>query len=141
VAMTRAKANLTVHLNGGYLNHIRVDDFVRNEDRNQYAEPEEIALQLGYKDVWLGYFTERQEIIMGLKSGDRLLYRDGHWLNDKGISVFRPSQACAGRLEQLQQRGYVPAFAKVNFVVWWKGEDQEQEIRIVLPEVHLQRQH
>jgi ATP-dependent DNA helicase RecQ len=27
----------------------------------------------------------------------------------------------------------------VNFVVYWKGEDKEQEVKIILPELYFER--
>lgn len=53
------------------------------------------------------------------------------------------SQVCHRRstlLTDFRNKGYFIAEAKVNFVVWWKDEDADKEIRIVLPELHLVNQ-
>jgi len=137
VAMTRAKSNLTIHLNGGYLNHIQVENLTRLEDRSQYELPGKLAMQLSHRDVWLDYFIGRQYIIGTLLSGDILRYKDGEWLTDKGQSVFKSSKSFKEQLERVQKNNYEPQFAKVNFIVYWRKETEEQEIKIVLPELHF----
>ena len=139
VAMTRAKTNLAVHLNASYLNHIQVENMTRLEDSTKYTEPDHLALQLSHSDVYLNYFEGRQHVVRELRSGDKLLYRDGEWLSEKERSVFQPSTNFSKTLDSLRQQGYIPVSAKVNFMVWWKGKEQEQDIQIVLPELHLER--
>jgi len=137
VAMTRAKNNLTVHLNGRYLNHILVEDLTRLEDSAHYELPEKLAMQLSHRDVWLNYFIGRQYVVESLISGDILQYKDGEWLTNRGKSVFRLSKRCTEQLERVLQNGYEPQFAKVNLIVFWRNEDEE--IKIVLPELHFER--
>ncbi|MBU7006236.1 3'-5' exonuclease [Phosphitispora fastidiosa] len=139
VAMTRAKNNLVIHLNRRYLNHIKTEDMTRLEDRGQYQLPGKLAMQLSHRDVWLDYFIGRQYLVESLQSGDILRYKDGDWLTDRGQSVFRTSKKCSELLERVQDNGYEPKFAKVNFIVFWRKEAEEQEIRIVLPELHFER--
>ncbi|MDO9464463.1 MAG: 3'-5' exonuclease [bacterium] len=139
VAMTRAKNNLTIHLNRRYLDHIQVVNLSRFEDRAHYELPGKLAMQLSHRDVWLDYFIGRQYLVESLRSGDILQYKDGKWLTDKGISVFRSSQKCAEQLERIEKNGYEPQFAKVNFIVYWRKKEEEQEIKIVLPELHFVR--
>ena len=38
------------------------------------------------------------------------------------------------------KNGYMPKFAKVSFVVFWKKEGEEKKIKIILPEVHFHRE-
>ena len=139
VALTRAKSSLTIHLRGRYFNHIRAENLTRVEDRGHYALPEELALQLSHRDVWLDYFIERQYLVSALQSGDTLQYKGGEWVTDRGISVFKPSKRLLEQLEQVQRSGYEPLFARVNFIVYWRREAAEREIRVVLPELHFQR--
>jgi ATP-dependent DNA helicase RecQ len=139
VAMTRAKSNLIIHLNGRYLNHIQVENLTRLEDRSQYELPGKLAMQLSHRDVWLDYFIGRQYLVESLRSGDILQYKEGEWLADKGKSVLRSSKRFAEQLERVQKNGYEPQFAKVNFIVFWRKEAEEQEIKIVLPELHFER--
>ncbi|MCW3490221.1 RecQ family ATP-dependent DNA helicase [Dethiobacter alkaliphilus] len=139
VAMTRAKSNLSIHLDGRYLDHIRVENLIRLEDMTHYELPEKLAMQLSYRDVWLDYFIGRQFVVDSLISGDTLQYKDGEWLSDHGKRVLRPSKRCAEQIERVQKNGYEPQYAKVNFIVFWRKEGQEQEIKIVLPELHFER--
>ena len=70
VAMTRAKQNLTIHLNTNILDNIEVENLLRIEDFEIYSSQNEIAVHLNHKDVWLGYFTKKQYLISQLKCGD-----------------------------------------------------------------------
>ena len=96
-------------------------------------------MQLSYRDVWLSYFIRRQYVVDSLLSGDILQYKDGEWLTNEGQSVLRPSKRCAEQIERVQKKGYEPQYAKVNFIVFWRNEEEEQEIKIVLPELHFER--
>ena len=70
-------------------------------------------------------------------SGDRL-YADANGCRDSaGKTVLKFSNGFKNRLADFRNKGYFIAEAKVNFVVWWKDEDANKEIRIVLPELHL----
>ncbi len=139
VAMTRAKSNLTIHLKGRYLNHIQVENLMQLEDRARYELPAKMTMQLSHRDVWLGYFTERQYVVDDLQSGDILRYKDGWWVTAKGLSVFRPSKGFKEKLERVQKNGFEPIVGKVNFIVFWRNEEEELEIKIVLPELHFER--
>jgi ATP-dependent DNA helicase RecQ len=139
VAITRAKSNLTIHLKGQYLNNIRVENLLQFENRAQNTLPEKLAMQLSHRDVWLGYFTGRQHIVDNLKSGDILRYKNGMWLTDGGQSVLCSSKKFNEQLERILENGYEPQSGKVNFIVFWRGEAEEQEIKIVLPELHFER--
>ena len=138
--MTRAKNNLTVHLNGRYLNHIRTENLIYTKDDNKYGMPEKLAVQLSHRDVWLDFFISRQQIVNSLQSGDILYYKDGRWLTKEGIRVFYPSKSFTEKMERIMKNGYMPKFAKVSFVVFWKKEGEEKDIKIILPEVHFHRE-
>ena len=140
VAITRAKSNLTIHLKGRYLNHIRVKKLTKLEDRSQYELPGKLAMQLSHRDVWLNYFIGRQHVVETLQCGDVLRYEDGEWLTNKGQRVLRSSKRFDERLDRVQKYGYEPQFAKVNFIVFWRREIDEREIKIVLPELHFERE-
>src|SRR5690606_39274359 len=73
VAMTRAKKNLTIHLNSDLLNGINAENLERIEDNQSYSPPVEIAMHLSHKDLWLDYFIMRQHLLSQLASGDTLL--------------------------------------------------------------------
>jgi ATP-dependent DNA helicase RecQ len=97
-------------------------------------------LQLTHKDIWLDYFMGRQREISQLKSGDELMVRDNRCLDKKGVPVLIFSRSFSNRLEKLCRAGYAPARAAVNYIVYWQKEDSENEIRIVLPELVLEKE-
>jgi ATP-dependent DNA helicase RecQ len=139
VAMTRAKHNLTIHLNGNYLNNIKAENLERIEDRETYLPPGELAMQLSLKDVWLDYFITRQHLVSQLTSGDTLIISDDECTNTKGQSILIFSKHFQSTIESMSQRGYHLKQAKVNFIVYWKKEDSENEIKIILPELYFER--
>ena len=139
VAMTRAKNNLTIHYNGDFLERIQVKGIDREYDYNDYEPLEEIAIQLGYWDVYLSYFMYYQKPIHLLNSGDRLQVNEQFCYNSGGEKVVRFSQQMIQRIKDFSQKGYYPVSGSVRLIVFWKAEDSDKEIRIVLPEVVFKR--
>lgn len=140
VAMTRAKSNLTIHLNiNRYLDDIKAVNLTRMEDKNVYELPEKLAIQLGYRDVWLDYFSGVQNLIDSLQSGDNLQYKDLKLLTQEGKSVLKFSKTFTKVFEGIRQDDYEPQFAKINFIVLWWNETEQKDIKIVLPELHFKR--
>lgn len=140
VAMTRAKKNLTVHLNSNFLDDITVDNLERVEDNQQYLPSKELAMHLTYKDIWLDYFIKRQNIISQLCSGDVLTLNQDGCLNSNGQSVLKFSQHFLRQIERLKGKNYQLKSAKVNFIVYWLKEGTENEVKIVLPELYFEKQ-
>ena len=64
VGITRAKNRLFIHTNGDCFNRLSTDRYF--VDQRQYDMPEEIVLQLSHKDVYLGFFKERKQEVLGL---------------------------------------------------------------------------
>jgi ATP-dependent DNA helicase RecQ len=83
----------------------------------------------------------RQREILNLKSGDGLAVRDNRCLDKNGIPVLQFSRSFSNRLEKLCRAGYAPARAAVNYIVYWQKEDSEKEIRIILPELFLEKEN
>lgn len=139
VAMTRAKRNLFIHYNGGYLNFIKTEGLQFIDDHEDYQPPFQLAMQLSYKDVWLDYFLSCQNLILPLTSGD-FLSVDGEYCHDaKGEPVLRFSKKFKQEIEAMKQKGYMPKTAKIIFIVYWQKEGSEYEVRIVLPELYFER--
>ena len=63
VAMTRAKSNLSIHLNGNYLDDISCVDLERKLDEHSYEDSNLLVLHLTHKDIWLDYFISKQDIL------------------------------------------------------------------------------
>jgi ATP-dependent DNA helicase RecQ len=139
VAMTRAKRNLTIHLNGNYLDRITIENLERMEDREIHLPLGKIAMHLSFKDIWLDYFITRQHLISQLTSGDTLTINNDECTNTKGQSVLKFSRQFLNTIELQKKKGYHLKYAKVNFVVYWKKEGSEQEVKIILPELYFER--
>lgn len=139
VAMTRAKCNLTIHCNRNYFDFIQAENLKIIRDNTEYLPPQQLAVQLGYKDVWLDYFFSCQKYILDLTSGDKLIV-DGEFCRDlKGQPVVGFSKDFIAKIEDMKQRNYIPKWGKIGFIVYWKKEDSKYEIRIILPEIYFER--
>jgi ATP-dependent DNA helicase RecQ len=139
VAMTRAKQNLTIHVNAPFFDDLSVQGMARIDNHGQQFPPDQLVMQLAHKDIWLDYFMGRQREISHMKSGDGLAVRDNRCLDKKGVPLVTFSRSFSNRLEKLRRAGYAPARAVVNYIVYWQKEDPEKEIRIVLPELFLEK--
>lgn len=138
VGMTRAKTNLYIHCNNGILDGFRLPEVEWAQDNNRYPEPAEIALSLTHKDVYLGFFKEKKELISKLRSGQPLTFAAGGLtaeVEGRTVTVARLSRACLEQVAKLESKGYCPASASVRFVVAWKGEEDEEECAVLLPTV------
>jgi len=135
VAMTRAKQNLTIHLNSNFLNNISAENIERVDMKEAYLPPTQMVMHLSLKDVVLDYFINRQVSISRMVSGDELAVKNGEYLTSKGMPVVKFSKGYLGKIEALAKRNFRPISAKVNFVVYWLKEDTEKEILTVLPEL------
>jgi len=139
VAMTRAKQNLQIHLNGNYLDSIEAENLERVEVQETHLLPSCLAMHLTFNDVWLDYFIDKQYLISQVTSGDVLTINGDECTNSKGQSVLKFSRQFLNTIEEVKQKGYRLNEAKVNFIVYWKKEDAEQEIKIILPELYFGR--
>jgi ATP-dependent DNA helicase RecQ len=137
--MTRAKQNLTIHVNSNFLDEFSTEDQERIEDEETYLPPNEIAMHLSYKDVWLDYFINKQHLIANLSSGDVLNLSGDECLNSKGQSVLKFSQQFVKKIATIKDKNYELKGAKVNFIVYWLKDGSKQEVRIILPEVFFER--
>ena len=137
VAMTRAKENLIIHYNGDYFKYIRAEEMEITKDKNIYSPPDEIVVQLGFKDVWLDFFIHCQNLIFNLNTGDRLIVDEEYCCNLKGQKILKFSKQFKNKIQSINKMGYTPSDAKVKFIVYWQREDSDYKIRIVLPEIHF----
>jgi len=139
VAMTRAKDNLIIHCNGNYLDDIRTEELEKIIDVNDYAPPSFLAMQLTHRDVWLDFFKTRQNIISQLNSGDVLAFDGDYCRNAQRQPVLRMSKQLRKQIENIMRDNYVPQYAKIKYIVYWRGQNSEEEIKIVLPELHFEQ--
>lgn len=139
VAMTRAKRNLSIHLNGDYLDKLSAQNLKYIENKKTFFPPQQLAMQLTHKDVWLDYFLNKQKIISQLTSGDKLILKDNECLNIKGQSVLKFSKEFINKIQNMKISGYELKSAKVNFIVYWQKEGTDMEAKIVLPEIFFMK--
>ncbi len=140
VALTRAKNRLSMISNrhvldeeGGLEGIHVVDEYEPQGVVYRYP----LTIYLGHRDVYLGHFRFCQPAIRALMAGQALAVDSVGCLDDFGQYMVKFSRQFGQRLQAYLQRGYRLQQAWVNFVVLWQGEEDEQEIRIVLPEIHL----
>lgn len=139
VAMTRAKTNLTIHLNTNFLDNLTADNLERIENREKHLQPNELAMHLSFKDVWLDYFLNKQHLVSKLTSGDTLTLNGDECLNSKGQSVLKFSQHFVRQVESMKVKKYELKSVKVNFIIYWLKEGAEQEVKIILPELYFEK--
>jgi ATP-dependent DNA helicase RecQ len=140
VAITRAKRDLTVHLNSGILDLVTAENIERIADHNKYPPPKELTMHLSYKEVWLDFFINKQQVISQLQSGDELIWSNDACLNAQGQPVLRFSQSFLKTIEAYEKSQYILKRVSVNVIVYWRKEGAEHEVKIVLPEVYFEKQ-
>ncbi|MCW5914535.1 MAG: RecQ family ATP-dependent DNA helicase [Chitinophagaceae bacterium] len=139
VAMTRAKKNLIIHLNSNLLDNLTASNLVRIDNKETFLQPNGLVMQPSLRDVWLDYFIARQNLVSQLKSGDTLNVKGEGCFDAKGNPVLRFSKQFAEQIENMKAKNYELKSARVNFIVYWKKEDSEQETKIILPELYFER--
>lgn len=107
----------------------------RLEDNNTYLPPNELAMHLTFKDVWLDYFINKQYLVSQFTSGDTLTLNGNECLNSKEQSILKFSTHFIHQIESMKQQNYELKSVKVNYIVFWLKEGAEQEVKIILPEL------
>lgn len=74
-----------------------------------------------------------------LNTGDELKVDGEYGLDAQGRRVFRFSKQMIFRIEGLRNRQYVPVKAKIRYIVYWRREGEEREVRILLPDLSFER--
>jgi ATP-dependent DNA helicase RecQ len=106
VGMTRAKRNLTIHLNTYLLDAPSKVSINRIENKEAYLAPNGISLHLSHKDVYLGYFEYIQSRIRNIVSGDTLIIKEEGCANSNGDLVLKFSQKTIDTLKYQADKGY-----------------------------------
>ncbi len=140
VAMTRAKENLTIHLNGNYLDNYSCNNIERKYDDTPYETSNLLLLHLSHKDIWLDYFIKRQKYISTLKGGDELIVNDDGCSDKDGNCVLKFSRSFKKKIEDYKNKGYKLSEALVNYIIFWHKDKLDKEFRIVLPELKFIRE-
>ena len=141
VGITRSKHYLSIHTNSKLFDTICADQHLT--DRNPYAIPEEIVLQLSHKDVYLDFFKSNKQYILATKSGDSLIYRDySFYIPPIDKPVAKLSQNMRLKLSEWEEKGYKVVEATVRFIVAWKPKEapkEEPETAVLLADLRLVR--
>lgn len=137
--MTRAKNNLTIHLNSRYLDNLKAENLLRIENRETHQPPQELAMHLTHRDVWLSYFENNQNQISKLINGDDLIIAEDGCFDKERRSILKYSRHFAEQIENKKKNNYRLKSAKVNFILYWKNEELDKEVKIVLPELFFER--
>lgn len=140
VAITRAKSNLSIHYNGSFLEHIKVENLRTGKDDTEYISPKDIYIQLTHTETNLGYFSFVQHRIKRMSTGDPLYIIEGGCNNKKGEQVLKFSKSLISQIQGLNKKGYKVSSAKINFIVYWYNEEKKEEIQILLPELSLKKE-
>ncbi len=149
VGMTRAKKRLFIHTGSRIFGGLEGASY--NLDTKQYPMPEEIVLQMSYKDVFLDYFKSRKKEILALRSGDSLAFsgnklyqvtKNDAGQEERGACVAILSAAMKKELNVWKERGFEVVSASVRFIVAWKPKDaapDSEEFALILPDLKLRR--
>ena len=68
-----------------------------------------------------------------------MIIKEDGCANSNGDLVLKFSQKTLDTLKYHADKGYQLKEAKVNFVVYWRKEGSDNEIKIVLPELYLEK--
>lgn len=140
VGMTRAKNNLVIHYTGTKLDNYKDNADQFNIDNHEYEIPNEITLQFGFKDVYLNYFKGKVALYQKLRAGNLLEVDDNCLFADisgKRTKVAMFSKKAIDDILKLKEKGYVVKNAKIRFLVYWQGQDDEQESLVLLPDINF----
>lgn len=109
----------------------------------------EIICQFGHKDLWLDYFygeasgegSELKKRILSLCAGMPLQFKNGNLydLSSSKNAIAVLSKDAKAKIKHLEELGYVVKNAKVRYIVAWKNKEREDECRIILPQIELER--
>ena len=139
VAITRAKRNLTIHLNTNHFDKINAANVELIEDNTAYPPPAKLAMQLTHENIWLDYFFGTQQQVSALAAGDELITSGDGCSNLKGQPVLKFSKKFLETIRAKEAHDYKLVSARVTFIVYWHRENVQQELRIVLPRLYFEK--
>ena len=104
---------------------------------NPPTEYSSISIALNMRDVWLDFVKGRKDIVLRLRSGDSLQYKDGYLLSEQGIYVAALSASGKDKLKAWMDKGYEVTSANVSYTLAWKPKDSNVEYAVCLANVVL----
>ncbi len=133
VAITRAKNALYVHTDNPVFATVAKVQRVPPAP----TAPQPLCIPLGHRDVYLDFFKDKKSLILRLRSGQPLSYRNGYLYTSKGEGVAALSNAMLAQVNALLAKGYSVARAEVSFIVAWSPKDDDQEYAVCLADLFL----
>lgn len=140
VGMTRAKKSLSLFYHQPGFSSLIFPYAKIQTDNNDYQKPEEILMQLSYKDVYLDFFKKEKEIIRKCICGRRLsISNDGLNLmyREEQYKVVHFSRKFMEKVEQYKRQGYYMTSASIRFIVGWTDKEEGKEYPIILPDIYF----
>ena len=106
---------------------------------NPPTEYSSISIALNMRDVWLDFFKGKKDIVLRLRSGDSLQYKDGYLLNEQETNVAALSASGKDKLKAWTDKGYEVTSAKVSYTLAWKPQDSNVEYAVCLANAVLSK--
>ena len=103
------------------------------------ANSSSICVALNMHDVWLDFFKGHKEMVLHLRSGDGLQYKDGYLLNAQGSNIIALSASGKDKLKAWTDKGYDVASAQVSYTLAWKPQGAYIEYAVCLANLVLSK--
>lgn len=81
-----------------------------------------------------------KDIVLRLRSGDSLQYKDGYLLSGQETNVAALSASGKDKLKAWTDKGYEVTSAKVSYTLAWKPKDADMEYAVCLANIFLTKQ-
>jgi ATP-dependent DNA helicase RecQ len=88
-------------------------------------------------DVILNFFKGRKDIVLRLRSGNSLKYKDGYLLNNQEINIAALSSSGKDKFKAWTDKGYEVTSAKVSYTLAWKPQNSNMEYAVCLANIVL----
>ncbi len=138
VAMTRARQKLVIHTNTLLFEGLQAEGLTTILHQQRWPQPQQLRLQTGIGDIYLGHVKKQQEALRQAFAGDRLTPETELSLKhpEAGFQI-RFSRQFQEQLQRIQARGYQLNAAHVAWMVVWFDKNEQREYRVPLPELNF----
>lgn len=140
VGMTRARKELYLYYNDEKFESLLRPETISRADDRIYEKPKEIMMQLSHRDVDLGFFKDKKDIVRRIIPGAELKIKSGGLVSlfeGKEVLVVRFSKKCMETIEKNVRQGYRMDRAYVRFIVAWIDKKDGREYPIILPDIYF----
>ena len=110
------------------------------ENKEVYSTLNELTMHLALRDLWLGYFIDKQHLVAQCVSGEVLTLNGDECLNSYGQSVLKFSRRFLKKIDTVKQKKYRLGSVKINFIVHWWDAKTKQELQVILPELCFEKE-